>query len=214
LQVNQLQINQEQQITNLPFNNRGGCMRILSSIGFVIIIALTLVGCGSGSQSIGSTSTGDIPDWYNNVPKDPNVFFSTSSQVSGDMQLAVDKATSAARTELGRMVETKISGLQKRFTEETGTANNAQLLDMFTQASKNVVSTSLSGTKESKRKIVKDGNNWRAYVMVEYPVGAASEALMQQIKNNEQMFTRFRAAKTFEELDKEVKEYEEAKKKQ
>jgi len=184
---------------------------IIASIG---IMALALVGCSSGSQSIGGTSTGDIPDWYSSVPKDPSMFYATSSQVSSDMQLAVDKATNAARTELGRMVETKISGLQKRFTEETGSANNAQLLDMFTQASKNVVSTSLSGTKESKKKIVKDGGNWRAYVMVEYSVGAASEALLQQIKNNEQMFTRFRAAKTYEELDKEVKDYEDAKKKQ
>lgn len=189
-------------------------MRTLISIVFLGIIVLTLFGCSSGSQSAAATSTGDIPDWYVNVPKDPNVFFATSSQVSADMQLAVEKATQAARTELGRMVETKVSGLQKRFTEETGTSNNSQLLDMFTQASKNVVSTSLSGSKENKKKIVKDGSNWRAYVLVEYPVGAASEALMQQIKNNEQMFTRFRAAKTFEELDKEVKDYEEAKKKQ
>ena len=189
-------------------------MRTFISIVFLGIIAMTLFGCGSSSATVGGTNAGDIPDWYTSVPKDPAIFFATSSQVSGDMQLAVDKATNAARTELGRMVETKISGLQKRFTEETGTANNAQLLDMFTQASKNVVSTSLSGSKESKRKIVKDGSSWRAYVMVEYPVGAASEALLQQIKNNEQMFTRFRAAKTFEELDKEVKDFEDAKKKQ
>lgn len=188
-------------------------MRTLISIAFIGIMALTLFGCSSGAQSAAATATGDIPDWYVNVPKDANTFFATSSQVSGDMQLAVDKATNAARAELGRMVETKISGLQKRFTEETGTANNAQLLDMFTQASKNVVSTSLSGSKESKKKIVKDGNNWRAYVMVEYAIGAASEALMQQIKTNEQMFTRFRAAKTFDELDKEVKDYEDTKKK-
>ena len=186
-------------------------MRTLISFAFISIVALTLVGCSPGTS--GGTSTGEIPEWYTNVPKDPNVFFATSAQVSADMQLAVDKATSAARTELGRMVELKISGLQKRFTEETGTANNSQLLDMFSQASKNVVSASLSGTKESKKKIVKDGTNWRAYVLVEYPIGAASEALMQQIKTNEQMFTRFRAAKTFEELDKEVKDYEEAKKK-
>ena len=140
-------------------------MRTFISIVFLGIIAMTLFGCGSSSATVGGTNAGDIPDWYTSVPKDPAIFFATSSQVSGDMQLAVDKATNAARTELGRMVETKISGLQKRFTEETGTANNAQLLDMFTQASKNVVSTSLSGSKESKRKIVKDGSSWRAYVM-------------------------------------------------
>jgi hypothetical protein len=173
-----------------------------------------MCGCGGGSKSMQSADTGDIPDWFTNVPKDPNYFFAPNTQVSQDLQLAIDKAVQGARTEIGRMVETRVQGLQKRFTEETGTANNAQLLDMFTQASKTVVSTSLSGSRVSKQKTLKDGSNWRAYALVEYPIGAANEALMLQIKNNEQMYTRFRASQTFKELDDEVKKYEEFKKQQ
>ncbi len=189
-------------------------MRTLSSFVVVAILALYMCGCGGGSKSMQSADTGDIPDWFTNVPKDPNYFFAPNTQVSQDLQLAIDKAVQGARTEIGRMVETRVQGLQKRFTEETGTANNAQLLDMFTQASKTVVSTSLSGSRVSKQKTLKDGSNWRAYALVEYPIGAANEALMLQIKNNEQMYTRFRASQTFKELDDEVKKYEEFKKQQ
>ncbi|MEX2088722.1 MAG: hypothetical protein WEB62_03085, partial [Bacteroidota bacterium] len=114
----------------------------------------------------------------------------------------------------GRQVEVKINGLQKRFTEETGTADNSQLLDMFTQAGKTIVSTALTGSRVAKQTTLKDGNNWRAYVLVEYPIGAANQALMQQLKNNEQMYTRFRASQVYKELDDEVQKYEEWKKDQ
>ncbi len=188
-------------------------MRTVSSFFIITLLALVVFGCG-GPKTMQETSTGDIPDWYLNIPKDPNFFYATNTQVSQDLQLAFDKATQGARIEIGRMVETKVNGLQKRFTEETGTANNAQLLDMFTQASKTVVSTSLSGSRVAKQKQLKDGNNWRAYVLVEYPVGAANEALQAQIKNNEQMYTRFRASQTYKELDDEVQKYEDWKKQQ
>ena len=181
---------------------------------FATLIIVSIVGCGGGSKTMQSADTGDIPDWFSNVPNDPNYFYAPNTQVSQDLQLAIDKATQGGRTEIGRMVETKVNGLQKRFTEETGTADNAQLLDMFTSASKTIVSTSLSGSRIAKQKTVKDGNNWRAYVLVEYPVGAANQALMQQIKNNEQMYTRFRASQVYKELDDEVAKYEEWKKAQ
>ena len=177
----------------------------------VIISALYVVGCG-GSQPLPQTDTGDVPEWYSNVPADPNYLYAVNTSTSRDMQLAVDKAMQAARTELGRQVEVKVNALQKRFQEETGIGDDAQLLDQFTQASKTVVSTSLSGSKEKQKKIVKDGNNWRAYVMVEYPLGAAQEALREQIKKNEQLYTRFRASQTYKELDDEVSKYEQSKK--
>lgn len=186
-------------------------MRLTSSFFAAALIALFLIGCG-GSQPLPQTDTGDVPEWYANVPADPNYLYAVNTSTSKDMQLAVDKAIQAARTEVGRQVEVKINALQKRFQEETGIGDDAQLLDQFTQASKTVVSTSLSGSKEKQKKIVKDGNNWRAYVLIEYPLGAAQEALREQIKKNEQLYTRFRASQTYKELDEEVQKYEQYKK--
>ena len=186
-------------------------MRTLYSFLAVALFALMMIGCG-GQQPLQKTSEGDVPDWYLNKPEDPNYLFEPATATSKDMQLAVDKAVQAGRTGIGRQVEIKIQGLQKRFQEETGIGDDAQLLDQMTQASKTVVSTSLSGSKEKYKKIVKDGNNWRAYVLVEYPLGAAQEALKEQIKKNEQLYTKFRSSQTFQELDKEVEKYDASKK--
>jgi hypothetical protein len=172
-----------------------------------------LFGCSS-QQSLQGTDEGNIPDWFLNIPKDPNFIYAAKTATSQDLQLAFDKATTDARAEVGRQVEIKVEGLQKRFQEETGTNTDAQLLDQFTQANKTVVSTSLSGSRATKQKQVKDGDLWRAYVLVEYPVGAANEAFIQQVKKNEQLYTRFRATQTFKELEDEVKKVEDAKKSQ
>ena len=177
------------------------------------VLGSAIIGCG-GSQSLQSAGTGDIPDWYMKVPQDSIYLLSPNSQASQDMQLAVDKAMAGGRADIGRQLEVKIEGLQKRFTEETGTGNDAQLLQMFTEAEKTVVSTTLNGSKAKNQKIVKDGDLWRAYVLVEYPIGAANEALLQQIKNNEQMYTRFRATETYKELQDEVDKYNKFKQEQ
>jgi len=187
-------------------------MRLLISF-LLVALSLMLIGCG-GSKSLQATDTGDIPDWFTSVPKDPNFLYAAKTATSQDLQLALDKAATDARAEIARQVEIKVEGLQKRFQEETGTNTDAQLLEQFTQANKTVVSTGLSGTQITKQKQLQDGSLWRAYVLVEYPVGAANQALLQQIKKNEQLYTRYRATQTFKELDDEVKKLDDAKKTQ
>ncbi len=183
------------------------------AFALIVLLAIGMAGCG-GSKGLQTADTGDIPDWYMNPPQDPNYLYAANTQSSQDMQLAVDKATAAGRADIGRQIELRIQGLQKRFTEETGTGNDAQLLQMFTEAEKTVVSTTLNGSHVKSHNISKDGNLWRAYVLVEYPIGAANQAFMDQMKKNDQMYTRFRATQTFKELDDEVKKYEDFKKQQ
>jgi hypothetical protein len=185
--------------------------------GRSILVALTaaiLAGCGGGKQSLQSASECDIPEWYSTAPQDPNYLFAARTATSQDMQIALDKATTDGRAEVGRQTELKVQGLQKRFDEEVGVNADAQLMSQFTQANKTVVSTSLSGSKVRSQKLCKDGDLWRAYVLVEYPIGAANETLMQQIRKNNEMYTRVRSSQTFKELDGDVKQYEEWKKQQ
>lgn len=185
-------------------------MRIFCLTVLIAIVGLGFTGCGSSK----TTSDCEVPDWYLTVPQDPNFLFSAKSATSQDMQLALDKATTDARTEIGRQTEVRIQGLQKKFDEEVGVNADAQLLQQFTQANKTVVSTSLSGSRIKTQKICQDASTWRSYVLVEYPIGAANQALMEQLKKNEQMYTRFRSSQTFKELDDEVQKYEDWKKQQ
>jgi hypothetical protein len=175
---------------------------------------LVLAGCGGGPKSLQSVSECDTPEWYTTVPQDPNYLYAARTATSQDMQLALDKAMTDGRTEIGRQTDVRVQGLQKRFDEEVGLNSDAQLMSQFTQANKTVVSTSLSGSRVKQQLHCKDGDLYRAYVLVEYPIGAANEALMQQIKKNNEMYTRFRASEAFKDLDTEVQKYEEWKKTQ
>lgn len=186
-------------------------MRTVSLYFAVSLLMVLVMSCGS-KQTLQGTSEGDIPDWYLTKPDDPNFLYEPATATSQDMQLAVDKAVQAGRVGIGRQVETKIQGIQKRFQEETGVGEDAQLLDQFTQASKTVVSTSLAGSKEINKKIVKDGKMWRAYVLVQYPLGAAQEAFKAQVQKKEQLYTRFRATQVYKEMDADVEKYEQFKK--
>jgi len=180
----------------------------------VLTAVLLLAGCGGGSKELSAVNTGEVPDWFVNVPQDPNYLFAVQTATSQDLQLAIDKAITGARAEIGRQVDTKIKALQKSFQEEVGMGEDAQLLSQFTSATKTVVSTSLSGSRVRQQKQVRDGNMWRSYVMVEYPIGAANQALVNQLKANQQMYTRFRASETFKELEEEADKYDQFKKEQ
>lgn len=187
-------------------------MQKLWTLFLVVVAGLLLAGCGGAPATMQTADEGDIPAWYSKVPQDTNYVYAANTATSQDLQLAYDKATTGARAEVGRQVELKVSGLQKRFEEETGVAQDAQLMQQFTQATKAVVSTTLSGTRVKEKVHGKDGNIYRAYVLVEYPVGAMNQALMKAIKDNELMYTRFRASQAFKDLDTEAKKFEEAKK--
>jgi len=189
-------------------------MRILIPLLLMLSIVVLVSGCGSSKQSATGTSAGDVPDWYNKPPSDPNFLYSAKTAVSTDMQMAIDKAANEGRADVARQMEDKVNSLEKRFKEEVGTGENAQYLDQFTTANKQITSNVLIGSKVKEQKFFQEGNSWRAYVLVELPLGAAKEAMLQQIKNNEQMYTRFRATQTFKELDDEVKKYDDWKEKQ
>ncbi len=189
-------------------------MRTASVLLVAIGIGLLLLGCGGSPETLQSVPAGDIPEWFTNPPADPNYLFAANTATSQDLQLAIDKATTAARTEVGRQMEVRVQGIQKKFEEEVGTGADAQMLSQFTQASKTVVSTTLSGSKVKSQKQVQEGNMWRSYVLVQLPVGAAADALLKSMKANNQSYTRFRSTETFKELNEEAEKYEAFKKAQ
>jgi len=184
------------------------------NIFMLLIVALFLVGCGGGQKAIQQADTGDIPAWFMNVPSDPNYLFSPKTAVSQDMQLAIDKASTDCRADIATQIEVKVNNLTKKFAEETGGGNDANLQQYFSSVTKTVVSNTLTGTKIKEQKMVKDGTLWRAYVLMQYPLGAANEALVLQIKKNQEMYTKIQASKSFKELDDETEKLDASKKQQ
>lgn len=185
--------------------------------GSLVIAALVLVaGCG-GTAKTGITppATSKIvesaPDWYKQPPQDPNFIFATGTATSRDMQLARDKAADAARMEIAKSIEARFDGLSKRFQEEVGTSVDAQYLDQFTQATKAVVSQVLSGVTIEKSDFTAEAGVFRSYVLMKMSLTASSQALLNKVKQQEQLYTRFRSTQVFDELQKEVEGIKEQK---
>ena len=189
-----------------------------TKVVLVLMVAVILIGCGASKQQVGVTSKATqesmevIPSWYLNPPEDPNYIITTGTATSRDLQLARDKASDAARMDIAKTIETKFKGLSKRFQEEVGTGEEAQYLDQFTQATKAVVSTVLSGAIIDKTEVKNEAGTFRVYVLMKMPIGASSQALMNKLKQQEQLYTRFRASETFKDLEAETEKFEQFKK--
>ncbi|MCF6270888.1 MAG: hypothetical protein L3J41_14320 [Melioribacteraceae bacterium] len=177
----------------------------------VLTISLLMISCG-GSKSLSETDTGDIPEWYLNTPTAENYIYEAASATSRDMDLALNKAETEARAKVGRTMEVKVNSMQKKFEEEVGEGENSEFLSQFTQATKVIVSTELTGSRVKEKMFVKDGSNWRCYVLMEYPIGSAQKAFLNKIKSNDALYTRFRSSDAMKEMEKDVEKYEEWKK--
>jgi len=187
-------------------------------LALVLTVVVVLIGCGASKQQTGVTPKAtqetmeSIPSWYLNPPEDPNFIITTGTATSRDLQLARDKASDAARMDVAKAIETKFNGLSKRFQEEVGTGDDAQYLDQFTQATKAVVSTVLSGATIDKTEVKNEQGTFRVYVLMKMPIGASSQALMNKLMQQEQLYTRFRASETFKDLNAETEKFEQFKK--
>jgi hypothetical protein len=187
-----------------------------------LLVSLALLtaipACGPKKQG-GSTSPKnvpkiDAPDWYSDPPKDDDRVIGVATATSRDLQTALDKARQDGRVEIARQLDLRVAGLSKRFVEETGLNEDAEILGMFNQVSKTVVSDSISGSRQAKQKLDREGGTYRAFVMMEMPIGEASARFLEKIRAQERLYTRFRASEAFKELDREVEAYEEWKRQQ
>ncbi len=178
---------------------------ILSGLSLVLLI----VSCASsGGAKL------DVPDWFLNPPKDPNYIFGAATATSRDLQIVIDKAKQDARLDIAENLRSNIQGLIKKFDEEVGRTEDSELLQQFTQVSKNVVDQTLIGSRVNKSKAEKEGEMYRIYLLMELPIGEARAELLKQINNNHHLYTRFRASQSFKELEEEVRKLREYEKEQ
>ena len=176
-------------------------------LSIVALVATLLIGC---SRVV--TKTHD-------VPKDPNFVFAwgISDWQQSEMN-AVERAKIMARNELAQAQEARLMSLTKDFRRELGQGTDAELLSVFEQAIRQVVSTilyeaSVRKTETSEKK--KGGISlYKATVLMEQPKASANQALINRLKEEKRLRTLFESSKAYEELNQEVEKFEQYKKEQ
>ena len=171
----------------------------------LLVLAISCYGCASSLKVKG------LPKWYENPPNaDAEYLYAAATADSRDMELATEKAKTLIRTGLAQQMAVKVNNLVKQFREDVGEDADTELLEQFTSVTKTVTSETLHGATEEEKEIHQlENGTFRVFVLMSLPIGEANAALMAKIQANKNLYTRFRASQAFEELDKEIKAYEE-----
>lgn len=150
----------------------------------------------------------NLPGWFAKPPTDDKFLYGPATAVSRDLQIAINKAETEGRNNIAQQLEVKYGALNKRFAEEVGRDAGSQLLDQYTQVYKATVSQVLYGSRAKQQTMRVEGGVYRAFVLMELPTGEMAKRLLDQIRTQEQLYTRFRASEAFKELDAELEKYE------
>ncbi|MCF8315182.1 MAG: LPP20 family lipoprotein [Ignavibacteriales bacterium] len=175
----------------------------------VLLFAVLFVFACSGSQPLPPTDEGDIPAWFMEFSNDMNFFTSAKTATSKDMQMAIDKAVTDARAEISNQLNLKVQNLIKKFSDEVGTNENSTLVQQYSNTIKTYTEQQLSGSRIMKQQVKRDGNNFRSYVLVVYPLGAANAALQNALQKDQEMWIKYQSSEAQKELDEESRKYNE-----
>ncbi|MBI2406691.1 MAG: hypothetical protein HYV19_00120 [Gemmatimonadetes bacterium] len=150
-----------------------------------------------------------MPGWYKTPPKsDAEWVFAPATAASRDLQMAMDRAEMEGRLGLATQLEVKYAALTRRFSEETGLAQDAEVLRTYEQSYKAVVSQVLVGSRARERQVGREDGVYRAWVLMVLPLGEANRQLLERLAQQQAAYTRLRATDAYKELTREVEKYE------
>ena len=168
---------------------------LITMFGLVI-----LAGCAGTKVA----SESDVPDWYLNPPKYEDRFVGVGDALRPQMSLSKTVATTRAKAEISRALETKMSTMVKSFLQASGMGADAGALEFTEDVTKSVSSTTLKGCTIDRTEIKKG----RVFVMVTYDATEArmqaKEATRNAAKKKEALYNEFKAKQGFDALDKEI----------
>lgn len=175
----------------------------------VLPLVLALTACGSmnfrGSSVTETKSFSNevnYPDWYNNLPNEKGAIFSVASEQSKDFQFAVDKSMLSAKRELASQFSSHTSAMMKDFAIESGTLGAGVASADIERTTRLIVAkVNLIGVQRTNFKVVRDGDGYRSFVQLKFSTDESNKIMLAEIQRNQALYARFRASKSFRELD-------------
>jgi len=152
-------------------------------------------------------SVDDLPSWYASPPNDEFSIYAAGTATSTDLQFAEDKAVLGAKRSLADRINSKLSSKMKEFLSESGAGENTQVMAESERVTSNLITeVNLSGYTITEKKFIPAGQQYRAYVLLQYPLGSANRILVDQVNKNSLLQGKARASKAFQELEKDIRD--------
>jgi hypothetical protein len=138
------------------------------------------------------------PKWMTQVPVSNSAVYAAGTSASGDYSMAMMKAKADAYGKICMTAGGTASQRTKIYKADTADASS-ELSEMVLRTSCKEVD--LTGVETAEKKMVSEGNRFRAYVLVALPTGDANilKKAKEQARLNE--IAARRAPEAFKELD-------------
>lgn len=130
------------------------------------------------------TAISKTPSWYVQPPQDANAIYTTGTEASPDMQMAMDMAVNSAKRALAFQLGARVSATMRDFAGQTGTGGDADVLREIERTSKSAVyEQNIAGYMREKSEVIAEGKNFRAFaLLLRYPIGEANKIIVDQVK--------------------------------
>lgn len=128
------------------------------------------------------------------------------AKLGSSMSIARTKATSRARTEISRTLETKVQNMVKDYQEQVTDGESEMTAEQFSSTTVNLSKATLNGTSVQDTWISPSS---QLYMLLALDIEAFNNSLaeMDQMSDQLRRFIESRARTSFAELDEEMEEY-------
>ena len=138
------------------------------------------------------------PDWMIKVPVSTSAVYASGTSSSGDFSMALHKAKADAYAKICMSAGGTASQRTKIYKADTANASS-ELSEMVIRTSCKEID--ITGVETADKKIITEGNRYRAYVLIVLPTGDAN--ILKKAKDQQKLEEQVakRAPEAFKELD-------------
>ena len=144
-----------------------------------------------------------IPDWCDKPPVSDLALYACGDAESSVLNLARKKAELLAKADIASNLAGYLSEKVKLFQKEIGGGVEVETLIQQTIQSF-TGEVQISGYKVLETKTLAIGSKYKHFLLIEYPLGEANQALVNKLKQNEIISTQANADAAFAELEAEI----------
>jgi len=147
-----------------------------------------------------------IPTWYLSHPKSEDNIYSSGTAVTPDMQLAIDIAVLNAKTTLADRINGRLSSKTKNFISRIGSndLDAAVAMDIQRVTTNLIADVDVAGYAVEKSKVVQDGPQYRAYVLLAYSDKEANKILINRLRKERMLLDKLQATNAYKDLEESV----------
>lgn len=154
-----------------------------------------------------------IPEWEVSPPSNRDGFYASGQAKLKLAALTRETADTRAVKAMGRQIENKTSSMLKDFMQQSGSDEDASVLEFVQSVSKTISSQTVKNVRVVKRHFCPDGT---VFSLAYYPVESykkevkkevakepsKTDAKLASIKHN--LYDEFKSKKALEDLDEEI----------